>query len=57
MINEKKLKDWLHEETEAEKRMLERFGNQQNSPGVAMAIGSHDAYAKVLDFIEGKFDD
>lgn len=56
MIDFEKLKQFLLDEIESEKRMVQRFGNQ-NSPGVAMAIGSHDAYARVLDFIEGRIDD
>jgi hypothetical protein len=56
MIDSYKLKQWLYEEMDAEKRFMTLCDNQ-NSPGMAMAIGMHDAYARVLDYIEGKLDD
>ncbi len=43
--------EWLHEQIAYEKRMLARCSNI-NSSGAGMAIGAHDAYARVIDFIE-----
>lgn len=56
MIDYEKLTLWLEEQMESEKRMMELCTNI-NSPDSAMAIGSYDAYVRVLEFINGEIDD
>ncbi len=56
MIDYENLKEFLNEQIDYERRQLKNISNI-NSPGAGMSIGAHDAYAYVLDFIEGRLDD
>jgi hypothetical protein len=55
MIDTYKLKQWLREQINNEKKAVMKYSDSQLLDA-GICVGSHDAYARVLDFINANLD-
>lgn len=56
MIDSYKLKQWLYEQINNEKKAVMKYSDSQLLDA-GICVGAHDAYAKVLDYINGEKND